>query len=302
MPVGGQGRRSWAAVYPSGTRANWRRWGALGRSGSSAPVGRDPAPTALPPLETGRCWFGRRSPASARAPRCWRTAASSIPSWPSTRRSARSAARSAIRSATATAASASSRRADPRSTEGALVFAFHPHQDAFVANAADVVALGLGRSAAARRCSRSSRRRCRSPSMPDRCSARRSSCSASVSSALLTALMLRRAGARVVAVEPQAWRRDAAVGARRRSGRTRRICLIALGADGRRAGVPLVIEVSGNPDALRTALGLLSHEGTVLVASWYGTKEVSLPLGRRVPPSPADDPQHPGVDDPRPAE
>ena len=49
--------------------------------------------------------------------------------------------------------------------------------------------------------------------------------------------------------------------------------------DGRPARVPLVIEASGNPDALRTALGLLSHEGTVLVASWYGTKEVTLPLG-----------------------
>ena len=47
----------------------------------------------------------------------------------------------------------------------------------------------------------------------------------------------------------------------------------------RQSGVPLVVETSGNPDALRSALGLLAHEGTVLVASWYGTKEVSLPLG-----------------------
>ncbi len=43
--------------------------------------------------------------------------------------------------------------------------------------------------------------------------------------------------------------------------------------------MPLVIEVSGNPDALRSALGLLAHEGVALVASWYGAKEVSLPLG-----------------------
>ena len=40
-----------------------------------------------------------------------------------------------------------------------------------------------------------------------------------------------------------------------------------------------MIEVSGNPDALRTALGLLAHEGVALVASWYGAKDVSLPLG-----------------------
>lgn len=45
------------------------------------------------------------------------------------------------------------------------------------------------------------------------------------------------------------------------------------------AGASLVIEVSGNPDALASALGWLRHEGHVLVASWYGTKPVTLPLG-----------------------
>ena len=43
--------------------------------------------------------------------------------------------------------------------------------------------------------------------------------------------------------------------------------------------VPLVVEASGRPEALRDALGLLDHEGVALVVSWYGTKEVSLPLG-----------------------
>ena len=89
----------------------------------------------------------------------------------------------------------------------------------------------------------------------------------------LTALLLRRAGADVVAVEPRPWRRDAMAGlgldavAPGRPAPT-------LGSTVARA-VPLVIEASGNPDALRTALGVLAHEGTVLVASWYGTKEVS---------------------------
>jgi threonine dehydrogenase-like Zn-dependent dehydrogenase len=45
------------------------------------------------------------------------------------------------------------------------------------------------------------------------------------------------------------------------------------------AAVPLVVEASGNPAALRAALPLLAHEGTALVASWYGTKEATLPLG-----------------------
>ena len=43
--------------------------------------------------------------------------------------------------------------------------------------------------------------------------------------------------------------------------------------------VPLVIDASGNPDAPAMALDLLAHEGTLLVASWFGTKPVVLPLG-----------------------
>jgi threonine dehydrogenase-like Zn-dependent dehydrogenase len=41
----------------------------------------------------------------------------------------------------------------------------------------------------------------------------------------------------------------------------------------------LVIEASGRPEALRDSLPLLAHEGVVLVVSWYGTKDVVLPLG-----------------------
>ena len=44
-------------------------------------------------------------------------------------------------------------------------------------------------------------------------------------------------------------------------------------------GVALVVEASGRPEALADALDLLAHEGTVLVASWYGTKVAALPLG-----------------------
>src|SRR5204863_5111232 len=46
------------------------------------------------------------------------------------------------------------------------------------------------------------------------------------------------------------------------------------------AGAPLVVEASGRPEVLASSLGLLGHEGEVLVCSWYGTKEVSLPLGK----------------------
>jgi threonine dehydrogenase-like Zn-dependent dehydrogenase len=47
--------------------------------------------------------------------------------------------------------------------------------------------------------------------------------------------------------------------------------------DGR--GARVVIEASGNPAVLGSSLPLLAHEGTALVASWYGTKPVPLPLG-----------------------
>ncbi|MDR2986301.1 MAG: hypothetical protein LBV34_15805, partial [Nocardiopsaceae bacterium] len=43
--------------------------------------------------------------------------------------------------------------------------------------------------------------------------------------------------------------------------------------------VPLVIDASGNPDAPAMALNMLAHEGTLLIASWFGTKPVALPLG-----------------------
>ncbi|MDQ3981912.1 MAG: zinc-binding alcohol dehydrogenase [Actinomycetota bacterium] len=90
---------------------------------------------------------------------------------------------------------------------------------------------------------------------------------------LLTSSLLKRAGARVVATDPSQVRRDLAD----------ELGVETIAPDDLRrrfgGGVPLVVEVSGNPDALAAALGLLGHEGTALVASWYGTKPVILPLG-----------------------
>ncbi|MGH9135016.1 MAG: zinc-dependent alcohol dehydrogenase [Ilumatobacteraceae bacterium] len=159
--------------------------------------------------------------------------------------------------------------------EGELVFAFHPHQDCFVAAAGDLIALGP-------------------------VDARRATLFPLVETALqialdagpllgetvvvlglgavgaLSALMLERAGAHVLAVEPRRWRRAAldGLGVETTAPEDLREALTARGRS-----VPLVVEASGNPEALRTTFGLLSHEGTVLVASWYGNKEVCLPLG-----------------------
>lgn len=161
--------------------------------------------------------------------------------------------------------------------EGALVFAFQPHQDVFVANAADVVVLG----------STDARLATMFPLVE---TALQISLDAGPVAGetvavfglgavgLLTALMLRRAGARVLGVDVVPWRRDAAIGVGIESCAPDELA-DRVRAGGNSARIPVAIEVSGNPDALRTALGVLSHEGLVLVASWYGSKEVSLPLG-----------------------
>lgn len=97
---------------------------------------------------------------------------------------------------------------------------------------------------------------------------------------LLVTQLLKRAGAdRVLAVDPIAGRRKLA---------------LTMGADdalepnelsehvfdstvGRRADV--AVEVSGSAAALQAAVDVVAVEGTVVVASWYGTKPVTLELG-----------------------
>ncbi len=44
-------------------------------------------------------------------------------------------------------------------------------------------------------------------------------------------------------------------------------------------GADVVMHCSGNPAGLRTALDLAGFEATVFELSWFGTREVSLPLG-----------------------
>jgi threonine dehydrogenase-like Zn-dependent dehydrogenase len=49
--------------------------------------------------------------------------------------------------------------------------------------------------------------------------------------------------------------------------------------DGR--GVDVAVEASGNPAALQACIDATAFAGTVVVASWYGTRDVSLDLGGR---------------------
>jgi threonine dehydrogenase-like Zn-dependent dehydrogenase len=161
--------------------------------------------------------------------------------------------------------------------EGMLVFAFQPHQDRFVASAPDVVTLGPVDARAA-------------TLFPLVETAFQVSLDAGPVAdevvvvvglgvvGILIAALLQRAGATVLAAEPRSWRRRAAAAfgihaiepdalndevEKRSNGR----------------GVPVLVEASGRPEALASGLSLLAPEGTALVVSWYGTADVSLPLG-----------------------
>jgi threonine dehydrogenase-like Zn-dependent dehydrogenase len=46
-------------------------------------------------------------------------------------------------------------------------------------------------------------------------------------------------------------------------------------------GVDVAVEVSGSGAALQAAIEAVATEGTVVVASWYGTRPIALDLGGR---------------------
>jgi 2-desacetyl-2-hydroxyethyl bacteriochlorophyllide A dehydrogenase len=157
---------------------------------------------------------------------------------------------------------------------GELVFAFHPHQDRLVVGEDDVVVLPPGtvpRQAAL---------------FPYVETGLQLSLDAGQVAeetvvvlglgvvGVITALLLQRAGATVVAADPAGDRRDLAA--------SLGIPAVDPGELPSRLpseGVPLLLELSGSPTALAGALDLLAHEGTALVGSWYGRQTVELPLG-----------------------
>ena len=152
---------------------------------------------------------------------------------------------------------------------GRTVFAFHPHQDVFAARASDLVALPVIDPAAA-------------TLFPLVETALQVTLDAGPGYrervivlgagvlGLLTSLLLQRSGWRPLLAEPQAWRRAMA----RSLGAT-----VAAPEELAEEQVPLIIDASGNPDAPAMALSMLAHEGTLLIASWFGSKPVMLPLG-----------------------
>ena len=160
---------------------------------------------------------------------------------------------------------------------GAAVFAFHPHQDRFVVEAAQAIPVeGVDLRAATL--------------FPLVETALQVALDADPAPravvvvmglgvvGVLSALLLQRAGAHVLASDPLPGRRELASSVGLETVAPDALDDAAAEATDA-AGVPLVVEVSGNPAALTSGLRLLAHEGTALVVSWYGTKQVSLPLG-----------------------
>ncbi|MDQ3375847.1 MAG: zinc-binding alcohol dehydrogenase [Actinomycetota bacterium] len=97
---------------------------------------------------------------------------------------------------------------------------------------------------------------------------------------LLVTRLLKMSSVSVLAVEPVPRRRELALkmGADAAFGPGDGLGERVLAAtDGR--GVDVAVEASGSGAALAEAVGCVAVEGTVVAASWYGTKPVWLPLG-----------------------
>jgi 2-desacetyl-2-hydroxyethyl bacteriochlorophyllide A dehydrogenase len=95
---------------------------------------------------------------------------------------------------------------------------------------------------------------------------------------VLAAALLARRGRAVVGVDVRPWRAAAA----RDFGVDVATPDDVAAEVGRRSGgqgAAVVVEATGVAKALADSLSLLRHEGTVLVASWYGSRPVPLPLG-----------------------
>jgi 2-desacetyl-2-hydroxyethyl bacteriochlorophyllide A dehydrogenase len=161
--------------------------------------------------------------------------------------------------------------------EGAPVFAFHPHQDHFVARIEDLVPLQgadprLGTL------------------LPLVETALQVALDVGASSGdavmvmglgvvgTLAGALIERSGALVIGTDPLPWRQAAAASFGIRVVSPDAVePAVTEATDGR--GLDFVVEASGNPSALGKSLDLLRTEGTCIVASWYGTKPVTLPLG-----------------------
>jgi len=162
-------------------------------------------------------------------------------------------------------------------TPGGPVFAFHPHQERFCVSAAEVVPIGdvpLREAVLFPLVETALQASLDAGPVTDR-----TVLVAGLGAlGLLVGALLARDGARVLGSEPRSTRRAVAARFGVEAASPDQIeDLVADATEG--MGIPLVVEASGRPEALASALELLAHEGVALVLSWYGTKPATLPLG-----------------------
>ena len=162
-------------------------------------------------------------------------------------------------------------------SEGDVVFAFHPHQDLVTAPAADVVPVdGVdGRTATL------------FPLVETALQVTLDAGSRVGETVvvlglgpvgILSAALLERSGADVIGVDPRDDRRETAEAFGVRAAAPGAVGgLVGASTDG--AGASLLVDATGAPAALGRGLSLLRHEGEALICSWYGSKDVPIPLG-----------------------
>jgi 2-desacetyl-2-hydroxyethyl bacteriochlorophyllide A dehydrogenase len=98
----------------------------------------------------------------------------------------------------------------------------------------------------------------------------------------LVTRLLALSGVRVLAVDPLKKRRDLALaGGAHEAFEPGEDLDVRVGEATAGRGADVVVEASGSGAALQAAIECVADEGTVVVASWYGTKPVSLALGGR---------------------
>ena len=95
---------------------------------------------------------------------------------------------------------------------------------------------------------------------------------------ILTGVLLARSGAVVVGSDSKPWRREATEACGLEAVEPEALG-DAVRAGSRGRGADVIVEATGNPEVLGESLELLSAEGVAIVASWYGVKPVTLPLG-----------------------
>ncbi len=159
----------------------------------------------------------------------------------------------------------------PQARVGETVFCLHPHQDRFIVPAAAALTVPPDVPAARAVLAANMETAVNATwDVPPRTGDRIAVFGGGVVGCLIACLAARTAGTEVTLVDPDPDRARLAE---------------QLGANWRTPGTlersdhDLVFEASGTADGLREALGVAGHEATLAVVSWFGDRDVALPLG-----------------------